>query len=179
VDGAARMKAITIAQPHASLIALGALRVHSASWGTSYRGPLAIHAAAAFPELGRLEAQREPAFRLLSAARLHEQNVPRGAMVATARLVDCQRLVLQEGMKFLDHGDHLALVPRAAVPHLEAYHQLVDRTVGRWLWILEDVKRLEPPAPAKGGHGLWSLGPATIALCSPSGPHPTDLRGVL
>ncbi len=39
------MKAITLWQPWASLIAIGAKKIETRSWATKYRGPLAIHAA--------------------------------------------------------------------------------------------------------------------------------------
>lgn len=38
------MKAITICQPYAHLIAIGEKRVENRTWPTRYRGPLAIHA---------------------------------------------------------------------------------------------------------------------------------------
>lgn len=43
------MKALTLTQPWASLVALGEKRIETRSWGTSYRGELAIHAAASIP----------------------------------------------------------------------------------------------------------------------------------
>lgn len=43
------MKALTLHQPWASLIAVGAKKIETRSWSTSYRGPLAIHAAASVP----------------------------------------------------------------------------------------------------------------------------------
>ncbi len=43
------MKAITLWQPWASLVAIGAKTIETRSWATSYRGPLAIHAAARKP----------------------------------------------------------------------------------------------------------------------------------
>jgi hypothetical protein len=54
------MKAITVRQPWAELIASGAKRVENRTWRTRYRGPLLIHAAK-----------------------------PTGAIVATADLIDC------------------------------------------------------------------------------------------
>lgn len=39
------MKALTLWQPWASLVALGVKTIETRSWSTSYRGPLAIHAA--------------------------------------------------------------------------------------------------------------------------------------
>ena len=38
------MKALTLYQPYASLIAVGAKTIETRSWGTSYRGGLLIHA---------------------------------------------------------------------------------------------------------------------------------------
>ena len=43
------MKAITLRQPWASLVALGVKAIETRSWSTRYRGPLAIHAAARQP----------------------------------------------------------------------------------------------------------------------------------
>lgn len=40
------MKAITLMQPWATLVAIGAKRLETRSWSTNYRGPLAIHAGA-------------------------------------------------------------------------------------------------------------------------------------
>lgn len=39
------MKALTLWQPWASLVALGVKTIETRSWSTGYRGPLAIHAA--------------------------------------------------------------------------------------------------------------------------------------
>lgn len=44
------MKALTIRQPWASLIAAGVKTIETRSWSTEYRGPLAIHAGKAKPE---------------------------------------------------------------------------------------------------------------------------------
>lgn len=38
------MKALTLHQPHATLVALGVKAIETRSWSTPYRGPLAIHA---------------------------------------------------------------------------------------------------------------------------------------
>jgi activating signal cointegrator 1 len=39
------VKALTLHQPWASLIAVGAKRIETRNWATDYRGPLAIHAS--------------------------------------------------------------------------------------------------------------------------------------
>jgi hypothetical protein len=38
------VKALTVRQPHAQLIALGIKTIETRSWATKYRGPLVIHA---------------------------------------------------------------------------------------------------------------------------------------
>ncbi len=52
------MKALSLHQPWASLIAIGAKRVETRHWTTSYRGPLAIHAAATTAGLDGLKDER-------------------------------------------------------------------------------------------------------------------------
>jgi len=46
------MKALTISQPYASLIVSGKKWVENRTWGTSYRGMLAIHLTCAWPGCG-------------------------------------------------------------------------------------------------------------------------------
>ena len=43
------MKALTLHQPWATLVAVGEKRIETRSWSTDYRGPLAIHAGKARP----------------------------------------------------------------------------------------------------------------------------------
>lgn len=49
------MKALTLWQPWASLIAVGAKTIETRGWATNYRGPLAIHAAKRRPDVEMLE----------------------------------------------------------------------------------------------------------------------------
>jgi hypothetical protein len=53
------MKALTLIQPWASLVAIGAKRVETRGWRTSYRGPLAI-ASRASSDYRRLAVTRCP-----------------------------------------------------------------------------------------------------------------------
>lgn len=71
------MKALTVKQPWAELIASGKKPLETRTWSTSYRGRLAIHA-------GKEADEDAPAWNP-SDARL-----PRGTIVAIAELVDCR-----------------------------------------------------------------------------------------
>ena len=46
------MKALTLHQPRASLVALGVKTIETRGWSTTYRGPLLIHAGKREPEIG-------------------------------------------------------------------------------------------------------------------------------
>jgi len=151
------MKALSIIQPWASLIAVGAKRIETRSWGTGYRGPLVIHASKKFGPDERDYASRglfldalEPHYLLRPYPDLFEGAVvPElqvGCIVATANLVDC--LAMDDPFS----EDGLA----------DWVHKLSEqeRAFGlyepeRFGWFFEDIVRLETPVPAKGALGLW------------------------
>src|SRR5690348_441422 len=98
------MKAITLTQPWATLVAVGEKRIETRSWSTSYRGLLAIHAAKGWPLVAAALCADEP-FRtaLVPAADFDRfvtvgregvsaPDLPCGAVVATCWLIDCVRI---------------------------------------------------------------------------------------
>lgn len=129
------MKALTLTQPWATLVATGRKRVETRSWRTHYRGPLAIHAAKGFPAAAREFASAERTLERLPA------RVPLGAIVATCRIVDC-RPAVEVALK---------------VTALERLYG--DYEPGRWAWILEDIKALPEPVWVRGKLSLWEWTP--------------------
>jgi len=125
------MKAITLTQPWATLIAIGAKQIETRSWRTFYRGPLAIHAGKTLPAWQ---------FRsVLEAYGIHSfMDLPLGVVVATCTLVRIVRIY-----------------PDNTPPKPEFYYG--DYTPGRWAWYLSDVKPLAVPVPARGSLGLWEV----------------------
>jgi hypothetical protein len=114
------VKALTLHQPWAQLVAIGAKRIETRSWSTRYRGPLAIHAGARKPaiedgedgphgELGRwlgddwqtlaqwAPPQDDAGWVLYTAPDFLGVDMPLGAVVATCRLVDVVRIVSWTG----------------------------------------------------------------------------------
>ncbi len=154
------MKVITLTQPWATLVAIGAKRIETRSWATSYRGPLAIHAGAGLGPVGGaqglMELCRSEPFRsvLLAAGFLGTPDLPRGAIVAVCELVGYSRT-----HNFVGRPS----VTIIAGPHQGQMWQLTDQerafgdyTPGRWAWLLADVQPLAEPIPAKGALGLWN-----------------------
>lgn len=166
------MKALTIWQPWASLIACGAKQYETRSWATKYRGPIAIHAAIKDPcklplldkkELERavqeeIEARRCPGWFLM----------PRGKIIATAELVNVWHIVYHPGPN-VDKARHIDIGAESMTedkhdPHFGDYFvptereiTLGDWTPGRYAWELANVKILPEPIPVKGKQGLWTF----------------------
>lgn len=142
------MKTLTLTQPWASLVARGAKKVETRSWRTSYRGPLAIHAARRFPIWARCYAMAEPcrpAFQGFPEAMAEAAGFPLGVVIATCTLTDC---VPTE--KFDKIGGGLLS---------EQEREFGDYAPGRFAWLLEDIKLLPEPIPARGALSLWNWEP--------------------
>lgn len=82
------VKAITIHQPWASLIAHGYKRFETRGWRTNYRGPLAIHAGKKIDHQAVLMIARDypRIWRDITP-------LPSGSIVAVAELVECRKAV--------------------------------------------------------------------------------------
>ena len=141
------MKALTLTQPWASLVALGAKRIETRSWSTPYRGSLAIHAAKGFPKWAK-ETCNKSEF----AAELGPNPLPLGAVVATCRLISCIPTRELQQNRVIE-VDYLAGCADFVMTDVE--RTFGDYEPGRWAWLLADVVPLEPPILATGALGLW------------------------
>ena len=143
------MKALSLWQPWATLIAIGAKRVETRSWSTSYRGPVAIHAAKK-QDYDSLAMCLEQPFRsaLIAGGIRYPKEMPFGAIVAVVNLDKCAHIV--NGWR-----------PR--VPHCPHEVDFGDYTEGRWAWDLHAVRPLKEPVVCSGAQGLWDVGPGIEA----------------
>lgn len=180
------MPAISLWQPWASLVAIGAKQVETRGW----RPPrhligkrIAIAATATLPADGR-EALRppigvgalSPILTALRAGGHHiswdrrqlRHDLPLGCVVATARLVDAfptmNVQVSQERGIRRDYGWGPLILD---VTRLE--WAFGDYSLGRYAWLLGDIERLDPPVPAKGKQGWWTWAPTPHIGCSSVG----------
>jgi hypothetical protein len=132
------VRALTLTQPWASLVACGAKRVETRSWSTRYHGPLAIHAARAFPPSARAACLRPSIARALVDAGLPgADDLPLGVVLAVCRLTACR------------------LIAGAADRPPPPESEFGDYTTGRFAWLLDAVHPLPHPVAARGRLGLW------------------------
>lgn len=141
------MKALSLWQPWASAIAVGAKRIETRGWSTSYRGLIAIHAASTKKGLTLLAASFWREAGILADGR-DLDDLPRGAIVAVATLADV-----------------IPFRSAAGVPGMTREEQMLgDYTPGRFAWILRDVRPLRFAAPCRGYQRLWELDPDVEGL---------------
>lgn len=133
------MKAISLWQPWASLMADGLKAIETRPWQTGYRGPLAIHAAKrrmSVEEHGLLwDWQVEDLVPMDFGGTPF--SLPFGAIIAVVELVDCRPTEnLDPGLPEIEFGDF---------------------TEGRWAWITQNPRQINPPIPYRGQQGLFEI----------------------
>lgn len=161
-----KIKALSLWQPWASLIAVGAKTYETRSWKADYRGPLLICASkrGQRPGFNRLEIMdlllNHPEFfkslmvrygdpgeghrQLDLWARSIYDDLPFGKAVAVADLANCfptQGYGWTKGLSLED---------------IQREQAFGDFSPGRFAWKLEDVRTIEP-FPVKGRQGLFEM----------------------
>jgi activating signal cointegrator 1 len=123
------MKALSLTQPWASLVADGDKGIETRSWRppeSAIGKRIAIHAAKSVDDSACRKFGCDPL------------TIERGAVIATAFLDSWFRFTPES-------TEHISDEERAAG----------DFSDGRFGWRLTDVERLPNPVPAKGRLGLW------------------------
>ncbi|AWP28802.1 ASCH domain-containing protein [Paenibacillus sp. Cedars] len=146
------MKAITIIQPWATLIALGEKQLETRSWPTKHRGELAIHAGK------KIDREACEVAEIKAALMRHGytvESLPTGAVVAIASMTECWSIGMdyQSGMPLLYHAERGREETRI-VGLKESKSGFYYP--GRFAWEMANVNRLLEPIPAKGMQGFWN-----------------------
>lgn len=138
VPPAGYMKALTVRQPWAWALMEGGKDIENRTWATTYRGPLAIHAAAGMTqqEYRRATDYLQRVVGVPYAAIPKKADLSFGAFLGTVQLADC--------------------VTTWDSPWFE----------GPYGFVVKTPRRLDQPIPAKGRLGLWDWPiPAAMPWC--------------
>lgn len=134
-----KIKALTLWQPWASLMADGHKTVETRSWKTDYRGLLAIHAAK------KKGDKSQDMVELIALGNEHVPvplgEMPFGAVVCIVKLVAI--LPVQE----------VIWMHQESLPAYEFDYG--DYSLGRYAWITKSVLKFAEPISAAGMQGLW------------------------
>ena len=173
------MRILTLTQPWATLMAIGAKTIETRSWGTKYRGPVAIHASKG--PLGMDPEKDAEAWHLARVATVEAgyssmESLPRGAIVGVFELDDCWPMVgAPDACAFENDHDHPPAFcicgthepnPDDPCPFTSTERAFGHYEAGRWGWFTDPEKlvRLRKPLPWKGAQGLRNLDPAIAKL---------------
>jgi hypothetical protein len=134
------MKILSLWQPWATFMELGFKLNETRSWATSYRGPLAIHAAKNTSALDDADDILEAAgFDMSERTTVDGTNWPLGEIVAVVRLVDC--------MPTETIRDSLSRRERA----------MGNYSDGRFAWVTSERRQIRPGVRFRGMQGLKDL----------------------
>lgn len=133
------MKALSLWQPWASLMAAGLKTIETRHWPTRYRGLLMIHAAK------RLMSVEEHGLLWdWQVEGLVPQDfggapfsLPFGAIVAVVDLVYC--------------------LPTTEIIVGEREQAFGNYSTGRWAWITRNPRAVNPPIPYRGRQGIFEI----------------------
>lgn len=146
------MKALSLWQPWASLVILGAKRIETRSWYTSYRGPLVIHAASKVTNAQLLLHHEEPFKSALAEHGIRRwQDLPLGACLGIVELVDVLQMHLPGAM---------VVEPKATAMHeppAEPERTFGLYEAGRFAWMLARPRPLEKPVPRRARQRLFDV----------------------
>lgn len=165
------MKVLTLTQPWASLVAMGAKRIETRSWDTDHRGPLAIHAAKNFPREAKEICSEQPFQHCLrrwygSFDIPLWQQLPLGAVLCVSQLLATRPT---EELKFIESANELLIIDErnTNADRYQAWWMFTEQPmqeycfgnygVNRFAWLLGSPRVLKEPIPAKGSLGLWNL----------------------
>lgn len=134
----AGVKAISLHQPWATLLASGVKRYETRSWPTRHRGPLVIHAGKTWNDEILHECLVGPLAAALHAACVLGSELPLGAFVGVVEVVACKPTY-------------------GGIHESGAEWALGDWSPGRFAWDCQNARRLERPIPARGYQRIWNI----------------------
>src|SRR5262249_16726504 len=138
------MKALSLWQPWASLMAIGAKKIETRSWSTDYRGLIAIHAAQKWNGDLRDQCLAQPfCDRLFGDGHFENSaKLPRGGFVAVGKLRRCLSTTRDANFIPSKQSDEF---------------WFGDYSEGRCMWVFDEIWKLSSPVYAIGQRGLWTL----------------------
>lgn len=128
------MKALSLKEPWATAIMLGYKQIETRGWNTRYRGSLLIHASMSTDK----ESLSSKTFQKI----LKDTPLNNGFIIAQVNLVDTIEMTEEFIENIKKRGD-------------EYYYGIYG--IGRFAWIFDDIKIINPRVEAQGHLGLWDF----------------------
>jgi hypothetical protein len=138
------MKALSLIEPWASLVAWGYKKIETRSWGTGHRGVIAIHASKSKEVVKDFEEVEflfgEAGLGIPDFWPKRAEGYPLGKIVAVVNLFHCQRMT-----------------PELIAAQTRQEIGFGAWTPGRYAFSLGEARKIETPIPCRGALGLWEV----------------------
>jgi hypothetical protein len=148
---------ISILQPWASLIVMGAKKIETRSWDTQFKGELYIHASLGKsygPEkLSCRELCYKEPFKQFINGGLSYDKLPFGQIIGKVSLIDTIMFDLYRGMI---NNEMECSIGGNIFNFSEQELAFGDYSPNRYGWLLSHPEPIEP-IPAKGKQGFWNF----------------------
>jgi hypothetical protein len=145
------MKVISLLQPWATLVVMGAKKIETRSWNTKYRGEILIHASA-----GKKKECRDLCTDLSLPFRKHIEDFDKlsfGAIIGkvnlewTAKTEILKERLCEKGNILIEHMMHSG----------EQELAFGDYSPGRYGWYVDNPVQFSEPIPCKGSLSIWNF----------------------
>ena len=136
------MKVLSLLQPWATLVVVGAKKFECRSWKTNYRGTIIIHASAKRPNY-----REKVFFEEASIFKKYIDSIdylPYGAIIGKVTLKEIYKTEWLIQNFEIEHGHNW-----------EQELAFDDYSPNRYAWHFEQAETIEPVLPMKGSLGLW------------------------
>lgn len=145
------MKALTLDNPWALLMALNLKRIETRGWLTRYRGELAIHAGKRCDD----DAFGRFARRISEVTGIDEllPSIAGGYILCVVNLFDCKASIGLTPARLTTLGFN---------PGDE--FKFGNLSASRYGWLTKDVRRLSTPVPCRGRQRIWNVPPDVEAM---------------
>jgi hypothetical protein len=147
------MKVISLLQPWATLVVMGAKKIETRSWNTKYRGEILIHASAGKKKIGRDAAElasklgiKKPAF----------DDLPFGAIIGKVDLSDTAP-TWQISDYLQNYHSPLTRFREWNIDDWEKEIPFGDYALNRYGWLLKNAIQFAKPIPCKGSLSIWNF----------------------
>lgn len=151
------MKVISLLQPWASLVVMGAKQIETRSWNTKHRGQLLIHAS---KKLTGAQVRLGQDFNMLYGAGLgFIDDLPVGKIIGSVNLIETfptERVFTGAGGIVWTANNKVMVGDELRMMNItKAEEAFGDYTSGRYGWLLSNPVLFETGIPIKGSLGLW------------------------
>lgn len=156
------MKGLSLYNPHAQLVRIGAKKWETRPTRIHYRGAIAIQATATMPA-DFAACLHDPVFigaLLPNGMRLDQLDIPQANTIARATLVFSAIVAVVEITDCI--STRAWLDQFEGNPEMREEFAFGNYGLGRFAWKMENLRRLPTPVPCPGAQGQWNV-PDSVA----------------